>query len=204
MASYPVHYTAVKPDRYTRVQLGIRMLAFIALGLVGLSLGTVFVIAYVALPAFAAARLGRREPEEYLASDGPRVVRLLRWFASVYAWFALVSDSVPLGEDELTVKVEVEPCGRPTPGAALVRVLTGLPSAIVLALLGFIGCFVWLWAAVNVLVRDRVGDTTFAYLAGLQRWSIRLLAYQAALVDGYPPMSFEDAPPHLPAARVAS
>lgn len=33
-----------------------------------------------------------------------------------------------------------------------------------------------------------------AYLLGLQRWSVRMLAYQACLTDAYPPFSFADTP----------
>jgi len=43
-----------------------------------------------------------------------------------------------------------------------------------------------------ILVAQRVGPHAFAYLVGLQRWSIRLLAYQASLVDEYPPFSLSE------------
>jgi hypothetical protein len=89
----------------------------------------------------------------------------------------------------------VERSGKPTTASALWRLLLGLPSAIAMWLLGIIGWFVWLWAAFSILVRERVGDGAFAYLSGLQRWVVRLLAYQASLVEDYPPFSFEERPP---------
>jgi hypothetical protein len=70
---------------------------------------------------------------------------------------------------------------------------------------GWLGVFVWLWAALSILLFQRVGPHAFGYLVGVQRWSVRLLAYQASLVDEYPPFSFSDAPPAaLPRADVVS
>jgi hypothetical protein len=73
-------------------------------------------------------------------------------------------------------------------------VLAGLPAALVVAVLGWIGVFVWLWAAVSVLVGEHVGRAAFGYLVGLQRYCLRLLVYQASLVDDYPPFSFVHTP----------
>jgi hypothetical protein len=203
MTAYPVHYIAERPARFTRFQLLVRVLAVIVLGIAGMSLGLVFTMAYLGLPLFAAARLaGGRDPAAYVEEDGARIARLLRWLAAVYAWFGLVAERVPERPDE-TVHVEIERAGRPTPASALWRLIIGPPSALVLWLLGAIGGLVWLWAALCVLVSERVGEGAFAYLAGLQRWAIRLLAYQASIVEPYPPFSFEELPPAFPAARAA-
>jgi hypothetical protein len=204
MNAYPVHYSVDKPPRFTRLQLLVRVLAFVVLGMLGLSLGLLFMAAYVALPVFAAARLSSRDAASYLAEDGPRVVRWLRWFAAIFAWLGLAADALPLRSPEETVRLEVEPSGQPTASSALWRLLIGLPSALVLGLLAFVGGFVWLWAALVVLIDERVGDGAFRFLAGLQRWSVRLLAYQASLVEPYPPFSFDDTPRRpLPEARIA-
>jgi Domain of unknown function (DUF4389) len=199
---YPVHYAAERPARYTRLQLLIRLAASIALGILGLSLGLVFMVAYVALPAFAATRLSQRDGQAFLGQDGPKLVRALRWLAAVYAWFAFVTDALPERDPEEHVKVAVETMGQPSASAALWRLVVGLPSAFVLAILGCIGGLVWLWAALSVLCFERVGETAHAYLAGVQRWAIRLLAYQASLVDVYPPFSFDDAATTLPQATL--
>jgi hypothetical protein len=199
MTAYPVLFTAAKPARFDRVQLLIRIIAFVVLGMVGVSLGGLFALACLALPVFAAIRLASREPAEYLAVDGPRVTRALHWYAAIYAWFALVVDRLPSRSPDETVRVDVEPMGAPTSGTALLRLLLGLPSALALALLGLVAPFVWLWAALTVLLGERVGNGAFRFLAGMQRWSVRLLAYQASLVDAYPPFSFEEAAPAIPA-----
>lgn len=204
MTAYPVHYSVAQPVRFDRLQLLVRLVAFCALGLLGLSFGVVFFFAYLALPVFAASRLTQeRGASAYAAQEGPRVITALRWLASVSAWAALVADRLPGRAPEENVLLTVEGTTRPTAASAIWRVISGLPSALVLAILGWIGVLVWIWAAVSVLLFERVGPGAFDYLVGLQRWSIRLLAYQASLVDEYPPFSFADssagtAPPALP------
>jgi hypothetical protein len=203
MTTYPVHYHVEYPARFTRLQLLVRVVAFCALGILGLSFGTVFLFGYLALPALAAIRLGSRNPVAYHAEDGPRISRVLRWFAAVCAWAGLVTDSLPARSPDETVRVEITPSGQPTPSSAMWRLLNGLPSAFVLAFLCWLGMLVWLWAALSILFTRRVGSGAFHYLVGLQRWSVRLLAYQASLVDEYPPFSFSDASSStLPMARV--
>jgi hypothetical protein len=206
MSTYPVHYSIERPAEFSRLQLAARLIAFIVLGLVGISFGTLFLIAYLALPVYAATRLsGGRSAPEYVDRDGPRVLGLLRWLAAISAWAGLIAERFPERSPTEIVKLEVEGTAHPTASSALWRVITGLPSALLLAVLCWLGCLVWLWAALSILVRRRVGTWTFDYLVGLQRWSLRLLAYQASLVDAYPPFSFADPPPPaLPTARVAS
>lgn len=203
--TYPVHYAIERPARFTRIQLLIRIVFFCLLGIVGVSFGLAFMVGFVALPVFAAARLTSRgdKPHAYVADDGPHVIAVLRWFAAVSAWAGLIAEELPRRAPDETVRIDVEADAHPTPGSALLRLITGLPSAFVLAVLGWLGVFVWFWAALSVLFAERVGTGTFNYLVGLQRWSIRLLAYQASLVDEYPPFSFTDGPAELPTARAA-
>ncbi|MBZ0235321.1 MAG: DUF4389 domain-containing protein [Deltaproteobacteria bacterium] len=205
MQAHPVHFHVPYPARMTRLQLLVRLVAFVALGILGVSFATLFVCAFVALPAFAAVRLGGRSADAYLAADGPRVAQVLRWIAAVSAWIGLLTDRLPARSADETVQLEITRTGQPTASSAIWRVLTGLPSALVLGLLGFLGSFVWMWAALTILVSERVGRGAFHFLEGLQRWSVRLLAYQASLVDEYPPFSFADTPaPTLPLARTSA
>jgi hypothetical protein len=203
MNSYPVHYGVVHPYRFTRLQLAVRIVAFCALGVLGLSFGAVFLFAYLALPVFAASRLAAgRGPATYVAEDGRRVLAALRWFAAVSAWAGLIAEHLPGRAPDEVVSLSVEGQAHPTPSSAMWRVLTGVPSALVLFVLGWIGSFVWLWAALSILFTQRVGPHAFHYLEGLQRWSVRLLVYQASLVDDYPPFTFADSPPStLPFAQ---
>jgi hypothetical protein len=104
----------------------------------------------------------------------------------------------------VTLELEATPHRTGARSAPIWRVLTGIPSALVLGILAWIGTFVWLWAALSILISERVSTGAFNYLVGLQRWSLRLLAYQASLVDEYPPFSLSDAAPALPVARAVS
>lgn len=191
MSAYPVHLLVVQPARFSRLQLAVRLIAGLVLGLLGFGFGLVFSVAYLALPAFASVRLSSH-PEGYFEVDGPRVLRLLRWLAAISGWAGLITEDLPSGAPDERIRVTIE--GRPhaTAGSALLRVLTGIPSALVLGILFMIGAFVWIWAAFSILLFERVGPHAFRYLVGLQRWNIRLLAYQASLVEAYPPFSFDD------------
>lgn len=202
--TYPVHYSVEHPPHFSRVGLLGRFVAFMALGMLGLSFGAVFCFAFLILPVFAMARISGGDRETYLREDGPRVLGALRWLAAISAWASLTAERLPGRAPDEIVKIELEDAPRraATAGSAIWRVISGLPSALVLAVLGWIGVFVWLWAALSILLWERVGPGAFGYLVGLQRWSLRLLAYQASLVDEYPPFSFSDPAPSLPAARV--
>ena len=202
---YPVHYFVEKPERSSRLQLLVRVIAFAALGVLGVSFGMVFLFAYLALPVFATSRLAASPtPKSYFETDGPRVLTVLRWFAAVSAWAGLVAERLPGRNPDESVRLEIDGWAAPHASNAPWRVISGLPSALVLAVLGWFGVFVWLWAALSILVAQRVGPRTFRYLVGLQRWSIRLLVYQASLVDDYPPFSFADStsPTEFPRASV--
>ena len=192
--THAVHYHVEPSPRFTRLQLLVRLIAFCALGVLGLSFGTVFLVAYLALPVYAATRVSGDGAASYLEEDGPGIAKLLRWVAAICAWTGLVADRLPRESPDEVVHLTITTSGRPTASSAAWRVATGLPSAIALAFLGIIGTFVWLWAALSILVHERVGAGAHDYLVGLQRWSLRLLAYQASLTDEYPPFSFEDTP----------
>jgi hypothetical protein len=202
--SYPVRFSVEHPLRFSRINLLVRAVAFAALGVFGLSFGAVFMFAYLLLPVIATLRLsGTDDPGAYLRQDGPRVLAGLRWFAALSAWAGLTAERFPTSDPAETVTLELEALPHRTSArsAPIWRVVTGIPSALVLAFLSWIGAFVWLWAALSILISERVGTGAFNYLAGLQRWTLRLLAYQASLVDEYPPFSFSDPAPSLPVAR---
>lgn len=196
---YPVHYEVIRPARFARTQVVTRILAVLLLVALGASLQWIVVAAFVGLPLYASIRLAAREPSAWFAVDAPRLEKALSWFASIYGWFGLVTDRIPTRRPDETVHVEVVPTGTPTAAKALARVVLGIPSAAALAVLAIFGALVWLWSVITVLAVERVGAHAYRYLAGLQRWTVRLLAYQASLVEEYPPFSLHhDTPPELP------
>jgi hypothetical protein len=44
----------------------------------------------------------------------------------------------------------------------------------------------------SILADTRAGAWTFRFLEGVERWMLRLLAYQAGLVDAYPPFALSE------------
>lgn len=182
---HPVQMTLVRPERMRRLQLLVRLVVFLALGLAGVSFGVVLSFGYLFLPGYAAIRIGSLGAPRYLSEEGRRITGVLRWLAAIEAWAWLALERLPTERAEETVSLRVTAGGDPTAGSALWRVLTGLPSLVVLWLLAVVGALVGLWAALSILVSERVGELTHRYLAGLVRWTVRLLAYQASLVDAY-------------------
>lgn len=205
-ALHPVQFAVAPPARFTRQQLLVRFVAALALGLFGLSFATFFAVAYLLLPAYAATRIGALgSNRDYLREDGERVLTFLRGFAAVSAWFGLACEQLPSRDPGETVSLTVDDDGpRATAGQALLRIVTALPSALVLMMLCWLGLFVWLWATLSILVSERMPPGAFSYLVGLQRWSVRLLAYQACLVDAYPPFSLFEQRPATPPVVVLS
>jgi len=196
MTQYPVEYHAKHPQRFSVVQLALRLVVFIVLGALGISFGLLFFVLYLGLPAFAAIRIQSGGHQRYLSVDGPNIVGMLRWVAAVCAWTGLVVDRLPQRDPAELVTLSVKHWdGQPTPGTALARVVTGLPSALFLLIVGFVGTFVWLWAALSILFTHNVGSNAHAFLEGVQRLCLRLLVYQASLVESTPPATLQDDAP---------
>jgi hypothetical protein len=189
VAAYPVRYAVDKPDRFTRFGLVLRVLVLLTLGAFGVSLAAIFFVVCLSLPAVAGGLLADRGTRGYLATDAPRILRVLRWLAAIYGWLGWATDALPSRSPVDTIRVDVEIGSTTTPRAALARMLLGVPSMLALTLLAFVAAIVWLWAALSVLLTERIGDGPYHFLVGMQRWGVRLLAYQAALVDDYPPFS---------------
>ena len=192
---YPLHFDVKYSERFSRVQLALRIVLFVIIGLLGFSLGALFLVLYLALPAFAAINLSEEPPQEYLEQDGPRIARVLRWVMAVYAYFALLDDRPPTREPDGQLELEIHFGGRPTPATALLRILFGIPSALVLTVVMFFASIAWVIAFVLVLVRERYGHGLFEFQTGVLRWMVRLLAYQASIVEPYPPFSLGEAAP---------
>jgi Domain of unknown function (DUF4389) len=194
---HPVHLEWKSTALYDRKQLLVRVLLFIVLGALGLSLSAAYGVLYLLLPIYAAIRMASLEvPERYHQEDGPSITQGLRWLAAVVAWLGFSVDRLPASSPDETISFWIDRTApRPSVMSALLRPIVGLPSALALALLGWVGIFVWLWAALSILNDGRVGPRARQYLAGLQRWCLRLLAYQACLVDEYPPFSLADSDP---------
>jgi hypothetical protein len=147
--------------------------------------------AYLIVPVGAAILVSQTGSGRYLPEQGGRVAEWLHWLVAVYAYLAFLTDRFPSTRPEETVRFEVRPGGAPTPGSALLRLLTSLPSAFVLTLLGLVSGVVWVIELLTVLVWEGVPASLYGFQRGIVRWLARLLAYHASLVDEYPPFSFD-------------
>lgn len=189
--AYPAVFDVQRPTQtFDRGQTALRLLLIIVLywllnGLVG--------IAWWALPVFAAILISQKGAQKYLeeAEKGP--VTWIRLIMGFHQYAALLSDKLPLEHPAEIVNFKVQPSGTPSIGQALLRIILAIPHFIVLGIIGFIGAFVWFATMVSILLNGTYPEWGFNFLRGYMKWTARVLAYLASLVDEYPPFSFEDA-----------
>jgi hypothetical protein len=105
----------------------------------------------------------------------------------LYAYLLFVTDRFPLPSNERVVRVIVRPGAAPTALRAVLRLVTSLPHAFMLAVLGAIACLVSLVAALSILIAGRYPATLQGFQRDVVAWMTRVFAYHAALVEPYPP-----------------
>lgn len=191
MASYGATFDIQQPARFDRVHVVVRLLIIIVLSLIGGAIGWIYGVVYLALPVLAAVMISQKGTERYLAEAGENVVKWLRYIVAFQAYMFLLTDRLPNERIEEYLHFDVKPEGNTTPGSALLRILLALPSLIVLAILGMIGVVLGIIAAILVLFEEKYPEGIYAFLRGLVRWSARLLAYMAGLVEEYPPFALD-------------
>lgn len=192
MEPHPVQLFIDPQPRTQRIHVVIRLLLLAAIGAIGCS--SVYWVLYLGLPALVALRIlqlgqgGEDGGARYLAEDGPKVVRILRWLASAYGYLWLLTDVLPTTQGG-PIDLAIRPGGRPTAGSALVRILTAFPALLLLMVLSVALGLVWLVGAVFVLIRERMPGAIADFLSFVLRFQMRVGAYHLSLVDRYP--SFE-------------
>jgi hypothetical protein len=184
VTDHPVHVEVESPVRFDRDQVVLRVVIALALGWLGITYGFVVGLLYVALPVIAAVAATPRD--RFVSDVEPRLWRVLRWMLQLCAYMMLVVDRFPVGADADT-RVTIRFGGSVTPRTALARLVSSIPSAIVLAVLWCVSSLVWIISAVNILVDRRVPDWALAFQRGVLRWNARLVAYHASFIDEYPP-----------------
>jgi hypothetical protein len=199
MAGYPVTFNVSRPERFERPQVILRILVLIILSILAGAIGWVFGLVYLVLPVLAAIFISQKGGERYLSEDSPRMARWLRWVLAIYSYLAVLTDRFPTERPEQVVTLEVTPGGSPTVGAALLRLIYSIPSAIVLALLSIVSAVIWIIAVVMILVQENYPEGLYNFQLGVMRWEARLLAYHASLVQEYPPFSLVTGPEPAPA-----
>lgn len=178
------------PARYDRVQLLLRIALSIGLAWIGITTGWLVCTLFVALPVIAAITISTSGSDRYTTGIAPRVARGLAWLLQLCAFMMLLVDRFPTGSAG-PVRVGFQLTGRPTVGAALMRLLTSIPSGAVLCVLWFVSGVLWVVAAFTVLLTETVPGSILAFQRGVLRWNARLVAYHASLVEEYPPFALD-------------
>ena len=117
-------------------------------------------------------------------------VALTKFGLRVMAYLALLRDEYPSTDDEQAVHLDVPypEVTRLSRGLPLVKWLLAIPHYVVLGVLSLaaVGCVLVAWFA--VLFTARYPRGLFAFVEGVLRWWVRVLAYAFLLTtDRYPP-----------------
>ncbi len=188
---YPVTFDVVRPERFERTQVFLRILLLIIISIVTGTVGWIFGLVYLLLPVLAAILVSNRGRERFIEEEGARVSGWLRWLVAFYAYLIILTDRFPTERPEEIVRFDVRTGGSPTVGSALLRLVYSIPNAFVFLLLGIVSVAVWLIAAVMVLMRESYPEGMYNFQRGVLRWEARLLGYHASLVEEYPPFALD-------------
>lgn len=190
MASYPVTYDVQQQETYDRVHIAIRIVVFIILG----ALGWLISLIYLAVPVYAAIQISQKGAATYLEESEQNITKWLRWLAGAASYLFLLTDVAPTGEQPSPVRFDVKPQGEPTAGGVLLRIITAIPHAIILAVIGWVAAILLLIAAIMVLIQQKFPAGIFDFIKADIRWNARMYVYLAGLVQEYPPFAFDTGP----------
>ena len=172
-----------------RAQVFLRILVVALISWVAGSGGQLSLL-YLGVPTVAAILIAQKGGDRYLSENGDTVTRWLAFVVGLFAYLNLVVDELPTLSNP-NIRLTVNRSGSPTVGGALMRILLGLPSAFVLAIVGVVSWIVWVIAAISVLVNEQYPESLWRFQRGVLQWEARLLGYLASIVEPYPPFSFE-------------
>lgn len=187
-ADYPVHLQVQYPEGGKRWMILVRwILAIPHLLIVNVLNNLSSVITLIALFAIL---FTTKYPESLFRLQ----VGIQRWSQNAWAYVVFHDQYPPFSFEDgqyPPVSYTVERQERYARFMPLIKWLLAIPHYVVLFLL-FIGAiFAFLWLIVVVLATGRYPQGVFNYLVGVQRWSARVFAYVALLVDEYPPFSMK-------------
>jgi hypothetical protein len=191
-ASYSVTFDLERPAKMSRQHVLLRILLLVLVSWIAGSAGGLGLV-YFGFPIAAAILIAQKGGARYLAEDGGRVAGWIEFTVGLLAYVALLTDELP-GGGRQPVRFEVVKSGSPTASSALLRIVTAVPSALVLVLIGLAGWIVWLLAAISILVNESYPENLWNFQRGVVRWQARLLGYLASVVEPYPPFSFDTGP----------
>jgi hypothetical protein len=188
IVSYPATLETGFPPQFERVQVLYRLLLLVAIGFLHQMLGSLAGVLYLFLPIVAAVSIYRNGGIGLRAEETRSFISVIDWAVSFYAYFLFVIDRFPLAR-ERDARLSVEAVGSPRGGAALARLVTTLPHAIVLSVLGVASVLVAVAMGISVLVTGKAPDALYGFQRDVVAWIGRVLAYHSSLVDTYPPFA---------------
>lgn len=177
------------PASYERAQLVVRLLIGCVLGAIHQSLWGIFGALYVLLPLIAVVLISQRSNKGYLEQDGPWLISSLEWIVGLYAYMLFVTDRLPLKPTERSLRLQTQPQGETTLPAALSRIVTSLPHALVLFVFGILSAVASLIMALTVLFSNTVPESLRSFQLRFLGMLARMLVYHASLRQLYPSFS---------------
>jgi len=183
MSFHPVQLHVHRVERLPRIQVLIRLVLVLALGIIGWS--SIYWLLYLAMPALVAVRLSQQGPKSYFSQHAPGLVRALRWLVGAEAYLCFLTNVLPTSEGS-PVDLQINLTGVPTARTALLRLVFNLPALLLVAVLTMASGFVWLLAALAALISERVPRALAEFLLLAIRVRFRFIAYHLSLVDRYP------------------
>ena len=206
MAAYGATFDIDHQATYDRTQVVIRILIVLVLSILAGALGWVSGALYLGIPVLAAILISQKGAKQYHAESEENMTLWLRYIVAFYAYLGLLTDKLPNEDPRQTLRFDVAPAGDPTAGGVLVRIITAIPHAIVLALLSIVAAVLIVIAAIMILVNESYPEGIFNFLRGYLRWQVRVYAYLAGLVQEYPPFALDTGPespvvPQLPSGE---
>jgi hypothetical protein len=180
---YPVQFSVDYPDRpLNRTSTFFRIILIIPIFTVLAAINSTLF-----LPPLLMILFRRKYPRWWFDWS----VALARFSNRVGAYFVLLRDEYPSTDEEQAVHLEV---AYPDVGTELnrwlplVKWLLAIPHYIVLFFLGIALLLVVVVSWFAILFTGRYPRDLFAFVVGMQRWSVRVYAYAVILsTDRYPP-----------------
>jgi hypothetical protein len=188
--SYPVTLSVARPESFARSHVFLRLAILVAISILA-AFAWLVALVYIVTPIVAAAFISSDGAERFREHNAVRLRRWLHWIASFDAYFTFLTDTIPTERPDEAVSLDVKIGGEPTTGSALLRLITSIPSAFVLALLGIAATVTAFIAGVFILIQETYPDALYRFHLGVVRWGARLLAYHGSLTDGYPPFTLD-------------
>ncbi len=197
--AYPVTFDIQPPERFQKPHVFIRIAVIVILWLLAAAIGWILGAVYLIFPVVAAIMISQKGAEVFLAESESNLTRWIRYLVAAYAYMGFLTDRLPNEDPNETFELSVQPGGAPTAGSALLRIIYGIPSAIVLGIIGLAFIVVLPVAAISILINETVPEWAYNFTRGYMRWETRLLGYVSSLVEEYPPFSFENGAATAPA-----